>query len=65
MDVGRNIIHGSDSVQSAEKEIGLWFTEGEIAKWRSVQTEWVYEEEEEEVQHSSPGNKITTELPMF
>ncbi len=62
MDVGRNIIHGSDSVQSAEKEIGLWFTEAEIAKWRSVQTEWVYEEE---VQHSSTGNKITTELPMF
>jgi nucleoside-diphosphate kinase len=57
VDVGRNIIHGSDSVQSAEKEIGLWFTEAKIAKWRSVQTEWVYEEEEE-VQHSSTGNKI-------
>merc|ERR1711962_529158 len=25
IDVGRNIIHGSDSVESAEKEIGLWF----------------------------------------
>ena len=47
MDVGRNIIHGSDSVASAEKEIGLWFTQAEIARWRSVQTEWVYEEEEE------------------
>ncbi|CAM9693170.1 unnamed protein product [Discosporangium mesarthrocarpum] len=23
--VGRNVIHGSDSVDSAEKEIGLWF----------------------------------------
>jgi nucleoside-diphosphate kinase len=23
--VGRNIIHGSDSVESAKKEIALWF----------------------------------------
>lgn len=25
IDVGRNIIHGSDSVESANKEIALWF----------------------------------------
>merc|ERR1711907_887780 len=25
IDVGRNIIHGSDSVESANHEIGLWF----------------------------------------
>jgi len=43
--VGRNIIHGSDSVEAANKEISLWFTEQEIASWRSVMTEWVYEEE--------------------
>merc|ERR1712020_368847 len=30
IDVGRNIIHGSDSVESAEKEIGLWFSKEEI-----------------------------------
>lgn len=29
IDVGRNIIHGSDSVDSANKEIGLWFQENE------------------------------------
>merc|ERR1712183_272959 len=46
IDVGRNIIHGSDSVESAEKEIGLWFSQAEITSWRSAQTEWVYEEEE-------------------
>merc|ERR1719213_781458 len=28
IDVGRNIIHGSDAVESAEHEIGLWFPEG-------------------------------------
>jgi len=28
--VGRNICHGSDSVESAKKEIALWFPEGVI-----------------------------------
>merc|ERR1712080_601374 len=46
IDVGRNIIHGSDSVESAEKEIALWFSKAEITSWRPADTEWVYEEEE-------------------
>jgi len=48
VDVGRNVIHGSDSVDSAEKEIKLWFTKDEISSWRAAQTEWVYENEEVE-----------------
>jgi nucleoside-diphosphate kinase len=28
IDVGKNICHGSDSVESAAKEIALWFPEG-------------------------------------
>lgn len=28
LDTGRNIVHGSDSVESAEREINLWFPEG-------------------------------------
>jgi len=46
VDVGRNIIHGSDSVESANKEIQLWFTPGEISSWRPTTVEWLYEEEE-------------------
>ena len=46
IDVGRNIIHGSDSVESATKEISLWFKPEELSKWRPCQVEWVYEEEE-------------------
>jgi len=46
IDVGRNLIHGSDSVVAAEKEIVLWFSAEEITSWRSAETEWVYEEEE-------------------
>jgi len=30
IDMGRNIIHGSDSVDSANAEIALWFKEGEV-----------------------------------
>jgi len=41
--VGRNIIHGSDSVPSAEKEIALWFTEKELQDWRRNQDAWIYE----------------------
>lgn len=42
--VGRNIIHGSDSVESANKEIGLWFTEKEVVNWRPANEAWVYED---------------------
>ncbi|HJE02223.1 nucleoside-diphosphate kinase [Staphylococcus auricularis] len=41
--VGRNIIHGSDSVESAEKEINLWFNEDEISDYESPQDAWLYE----------------------
>ncbi|KAI3387873.1 hypothetical protein SNEBB_008664 [Seison nebaliae] len=43
IDVGRNICHGSDSVESAKKEIGLWFKEGEVTNWSSATTGQVYE----------------------
>ncbi|KAI9016083.1 nucleoside diphosphate kinase [Hyaloraphidium curvatum] len=36
IDVGKNIVHGSDSVESAEKEIALWFPEGVTEYKRSV-----------------------------
>ncbi|XP_051490913.1 nucleoside diphosphate kinase A-like isoform X1 [Apus apus] len=40
--VGRNIIHGSDSVESAETEINLWFTPEELVDYRSCAHEWIY-----------------------
>merc|ERR1711981_680423 len=42
--VGRNICHGSDSVESAEKEIKLWFTESELTTWKPVAIDWIYGE---------------------
>ncbi|RDL38677.1 Nucleoside diphosphate kinase [Venustampulla echinocandica] len=43
IDVGRNVCHGSDSVENAKKEIALWFKEGEVQSWKSAQQDWVYE----------------------
>lgn len=41
--VGRNIIHGSDSVQAAEREINLWFKGSELVQWKPSSTPWLYE----------------------
>ena len=43
LDVGRNVCHGSDSVENAKKEIALWFKEGEVLSWKSAQHDWIYE----------------------
>lgn len=43
IEVGRNICHGSDSVESANNEIALWFTPEEIANWQNHSHDWIYE----------------------
>lgn len=40
---GRNIVHGSDSLQSAEREIAHWFKPEELVEWKSANTVWLYE----------------------
>ena len=43
MDTGRNIIHASDSPESAEREINLFFDENEICDYSIVDNIWIYE----------------------
>jgi len=43
IDVGRNVIHGSDTVENAEKEIALWFSPQDLVAWAPAQSPWVYE----------------------
>ena len=43
IDVGRNIIHGSDSVDSANKEIDLWFGQDKPVSYSHCAEKWVYE----------------------
>ena len=43
IDVGRNVIHGSDAVESANAEIALWFKPEELTSWEDHSAAWVYE----------------------
>ncbi|KAL2754868.1 hypothetical protein ACRALDRAFT_2042716 [Sodiomyces alcalophilus JCM 7366] len=43
IDVGRNVCHGSDSVENANKEIALWFKDEDLVSWKSAQFDWIYE----------------------
>lgn len=43
IDVGRNVCHGSDSVENAKKEIALWFKDGDVVSYKSSQFDWIYE----------------------
>ena len=41
--IGRNLIHGSDAAETAQREIGLWFTPEELIDWEPTLTPWLYE----------------------
>ena len=43
VDVGRNIVHGSDSPESAAREIGLFFAASEVLNWERALDVWIYE----------------------
>jgi len=40
--VGKNIIHGSDSAESAEREINLFFTSEEKLNYSKQTNDWIY-----------------------
>ena len=40
--VGKNIIHGSDSPESAEREINLFFDEAEVLDYSLINKDWIY-----------------------
>ena len=42
MDIGYNMIHGSDAADTAEFELGLWFPEG-LMEWEQTIARWFYE----------------------
>lgn len=43
VDVGRNVVHGSDSPASAVREIGLFFREDELVQYERQLDPWIYE----------------------
>ncbi len=43
VDLGRNVIHGSDSPESAEREIGIFFQPEEVLSYNRDVERWVVE----------------------
>ena len=43
IDIGRNICHGSESIESAQREISLWFNDDELVNYTKSSEDWVYE----------------------
>ncbi len=43
VDIGRNLIHGSDSTESASRELALFFSEGEILSYPRSNDGWITE----------------------
>ena len=43
VDVGRNVVHGSDSPENGERELGLWFDEAELLTWDAHMAPWLVE----------------------
>jgi len=43
LDIGRNLIHGSDSVETAEEVFKLFFSEAEIFNYHQEMDSWVIE----------------------
>jgi nucleoside-diphosphate kinase len=43
LDIGRNVVHGSDSIENAQKEIGLFFSPEEIVSYKREVEPWIRE----------------------
>ncbi|BAQ63833.1 nucleoside-diphosphate kinase [Geminocystis sp. NIES-3709] len=43
VNIGRNLIHGSDAIETAQREIALWFKEDELVSWENAMKPWLFE----------------------
>ncbi len=43
MEIGRNLVHGSDSPENAVKEVNLFFSEAELVAWERSADPWIRE----------------------
>jgi nucleoside-diphosphate kinase len=43
MEIGRNLVHGSDAAETAEREVSLFFDEDEIHSWDRDTDRWIFE----------------------
>ena len=43
LDIGRNLVHGSDSLESAQREVSLFFEDGELLDYERSNDRWIKE----------------------
>ncbi|MCC7529404.1 MAG: nucleoside-diphosphate kinase [Candidatus Melainabacteria bacterium] len=43
VEIGRNIVHGSDSPENGQREIGIFFKPEEIVEWTGSLNKWIWE----------------------
>ena len=43
LDIGRNLVHGSDSPESAQRELSLFFSEDELLDYTRANDPWIKE----------------------
>ena len=43
LDIGRNLVHGSDSLESAQRELSLFFRESELLDYERATDRWINE----------------------
>ena len=43
LEVGRNLTHASDSIETAEAEIELWFNSTDLVEWSRDLDQWIFE----------------------
>jgi len=43
LEIGRNLVHGSDSVENGQIEVANFFTEAELVSWPRATDAWIFE----------------------
>lgn len=43
LEIGRNLVHGSDSVENGQIEVGNFFTDAEVVSWPRATDPWIFE----------------------
>jgi nucleoside-diphosphate kinase len=43
VEIGRNLVHGSDSPENGQKEVALFFDESELVAWQRDSDPWIRE----------------------
>ncbi len=43
IEIGRNLVHASDSPENANNEVALWFRDDELTAWPRQTDQWVFE----------------------